>query len=1280
MLKRLFKIFLFLFAAFIVLLVLAAGLTQTGYFKTWLRDEIVRQAAASMQGTLRLGRISGNLVTNFGFHDLCIDLDQDTVLHVPNLEVKLSPFKLLRRQVVVNNLVFHAPRFSLRQRPDSTWNVTHLLKPASSTATPETASLWRLALQNLRVEDGAFIFTPLDTAAYKFLPRQIRKIWTSLRLDYADKNWRVVLRNMQLKAFDPNVTIDSLAAQVSVKEDSLLVKNLKLRSDHSRFAGQITLRHFTRPIFSVDLQSMPLYLEDLRPFFPRLPVIGPLHGTIHAIGDVQNLRTTFHLRHADGSADGNFFVLQDSAAFYYDLEAAVRALNLTPYLHDSSGTTQVNFDIKLDGSGMTLEDLNANLALAIDSSQVLGRDMARLRLTARAFAKQIHIKLSAHSSLGELELSGKLFDPQRRQNFEVNAEARHLNLTRLLHSDTLDSDLSFRLAGSGQHFDFEQLNFDGWLRVFPSRLPAILIDSAYCQFHTHKSDFQLDTLHLASSLGNIQAAGLLSLRYDNNFRFRAELGDLTWVKQALEADTLRAAGIFTGSASGPLDSLLVISRFNLRQVQYNTTSIKRLAGNLTFQRRDNEGGGMIQMRGNDLLMGYLPVDSATAVAHYDLKQAQISADFRQGERNHGKVEGLYTFGEVARFEVWHAVFNVLGQTWRAPEDSAIWVDIGEEDYDFHNFVLISGDQRLRLDGLLDYLGTEDLRFKIENVDIAALASGITGKTASGQNTLSGILNMQAHLTGNAEAPILHGQLSWLNGRVADFAFAKWDWQFRYEAQRLAWEFVLHQNQDRQMTGEGYLPVNLALDNVGKVLYDDRPIRLQAATTGIDLAFLQTLTNQVKNVQGTLVFDVKVENTLQQPRSKGAVRIIDGAFSVPKYGINYNDLQLVAAIDTASVKITSFLVQSDKGSFEAGGKLYFSQQAITEANGFVKARDFLAIRNRNLELRLDANINASGDLKGARYQGDVTVVRSRFFLPALQQRSIIQLDETDKIKSAPADCTAIMASQPGGAASLQRWLQNLRGELKLNIPRNTWIRGPELNAEISGALDFIQEGITKFSLFGTLNIIRGTYELYGKKFDIEKGQITFQGDFRNPQIELAASHFYRAQGETREKKSIEVKISGLLASPQIEFLQAGEPLDEKDALANLIFGVNFDQLLYGQRKGLEAESNKEMGAFSSAAKGLVSGLVSQQLTQSLGRSLNLDLIEFQGSGDLSQSSVLVGKYLTNNLFISFGQEPEGRVVSLEWEVPKWVKNLFLQAAHGGEENRKTGFDLIWKVDW
>jgi translocation and assembly module TamB len=255
---------------------------------------------------------------------------------------------------------------------------------------------------------------------------------------------------------------------------------------------------------------------------------------------------------------------------------------------------------------------------------------------------------------------------------------------------------------------------------------------------------------------------------------------------------------------------------------------------------------------------------------------------------------------------------------------------------------------------------------------------------------------------------------------------------------------------------------------------------------------------------------------------------------------------------------------------------------------------------------------------------------------------------------------------------------LRGEIKIKIPRNTWIRGPELNAEIEGALDFNQEGAQQFSLFGPLNIIRGNYELFGKRFDISSGQIIFQGDPYSPQFALEAKHVFRAPGGDREKKSVEVKISGSLTNPQIQFLRGGEPLDEKNALANLLFGVDFDQLFYSQGKEIETELGKSGDNYAAAAaKGLISGLVSHELAKSLGRSLNLDVIEFQGAGDFSQTSVLVGKYITNDLFISFSQEPEGRVVSLELELFKF---LFLQAAHGGEENRKTGFDFIWKVDW
>jgi autotransporter translocation and assembly factor TamB len=485
-----------------------------------------------------------------------------------------------------------------------------------------------------------------------------------------------------------------------------------------------------------------------------------------------------------------------------------------------------------------------------------------------------------------------------------------------------------------------------------------------------------------------------------------------------------------------------------------------------------------------------------------------------------------------------------------------------------------------------------------------------------------------------------------------------------------------------LTGEGYLPMNLGLNNTGEVLYDNRPIRIQAATsgieTGIDLAFLQTLTSRARQVKGTLVFDIKLENTLRAPRATGVMRVIDGAFNVPEYGVIYKDVQLVASIDSAYIKVNDFQVQSEKGGLKAKGQFKYDKGVIGEASGALTATDFLALRTRDMEVRLDANISATGNTEGARYSGDITVDRSRFFLPALQQSAVIQLEEKNADSSAPADSAKAAAAKPDANDAMQRWLQNLHGELKIKIPRNTWIRGPELNAEIDGTLDFTQEGSNQFFLFGTLHIVRGNYELFGKRFDISSGQITFQGDPYAPQFELAAKHVFRAPGGDREKKSIEVKISGSLANPQIQFLRDGGPLDEKNAIANLIFGVDFDQLFYSQTQEIETELGKSSeGKYAAAAKGLISGLVSQELAKSLGRSLNLDVIEFQGAGDLSQTSVLVGKYITNDLFISFEQEPEGRVFSLELELFKY---LFLQAAHGGEENRKTGFDLIWKVDW
>ena len=100
------------------------------------------------------------------------------------------------------------------------------------------------------------------------------------------------------------------------------------------------------------------------------------------------------------------------------------------------------------------------------------------------------------------------------------------------------------------------------------------------------------------------------------------------------------------------------------------------------------------------------------------------------------------------------------------------------------------------------------------------------------------------------------------------------------------------------------------------------------------------------------------------------------------------------------------------------------------------------------------------------------------------------------------------------------------------------------------------------------------------------------------------------------------------------------------------------------------------------KQVLAGQIAGQLSNTLRSQLNLDVIEFRGDQNWRQATVVVGKYITNDLFISYEREfnfgrsnevvPEQ--VTLEYEI---VRSLHLQATRGDEKN--TGFDIIWKFE-
>jgi autotransporter translocation and assembly factor TamB len=213
------------------------------------------------------------------------------------------------------------------------------------------------------------------------------------------------------------------------------------------------------------------------------------------------------------------------------------------------------------------------------------------------------------------------------------------------------------------------------------------------------------------------------------------------------------------------------------------------------------------------------------------------------------------------------------------------------------------------------------------------------------------------------------------------------------------------------------------------------------------------------------------------------------------------------------------------------------------------------------------------------------------------------------------------------------------------------------------------------LFGTINTVRGHYDLYGRRFSIEEGQLIFQGgtDY-NTRLSITAEYVFR--GANRVKRSLLLLVSGTAERPELAFKLDGSDISEGDALAYILFGRSFDQLTRGQQGEVgEQSSGREL------AQGVAAGIVADQLAKTLGREFRLDVIDIRAKSDFGGAAFEVGKYLTTDLFVSyqrgFGSAEDNEfapeIVTLEYEL---TRNIFLRLVEGN--SRQSGFDVIFRL--
>src|SRR3954465_7343492 len=106
---------------------MAVIVTQTTWFKEWLRGFIVRQAEDYVNGRLSIGRLDGNLFFGVDLEDVDVTMNGKTVVDIAELGVNYNMLTFLGGNVVLDNIRINKPVFRI-EKTDAGWNITQMIK------------------------------------------------------------------------------------------------------------------------------------------------------------------------------------------------------------------------------------------------------------------------------------------------------------------------------------------------------------------------------------------------------------------------------------------------------------------------------------------------------------------------------------------------------------------------------------------------------------------------------------------------------------------------------------------------------------------------------------------------------------------------------------------------------------------------------------------------------------------------------------------------------------------------------------------------------------------------------------------------------------------------------------------------------------------------------------------------------------------------------------------------------------------------------------------------
>jgi translocation and assembly module TamB len=462
-------------------------------------------------------------------------------------------------------------------------------------------------------------------------------------------------------------------------------------------------------------------------------------------------------------------------------------------------------------------------------------------------------------------------------------------------------------------------------------------------------------------------------------------------------------------------------------------------------------------------------------------------------------------------------------------------------------------------------------------------------------------------------------------------------------------FALVWDSERAGQAQGQVRTRLVRDGDGWSWPEQAPLsgRVQAQLPRIGVWSL--LAPPGWRLRGSLGADITVAGTRAQPELSGPLQADDLALRSVVDGIELRNGRLRAQLAGQKLVVSEFLLRgSEEGGGTGGTLLAYGEGTWTPQGPLFTANAQLS--QLRASIRSDRQLTVSGpvvarmDRTGTSVTGDLRVDRARIVIP---DETPPRLGDDVLVRNAPG-VAATEEERKQRPPATQAGGRTVTLRIGFDLGSDFRVSGRGVDTRLAGTLQVQGSGIGTPQIVGLILTVGGTYEAYGQKMNIERGELRFTGAPDNPALDILAIRPNLTQ-------KVGVLVSGRAQSPHVE-LYSDAGLSEAETLSYVVLGRS------------SAGGGAETALLQRAATALLAGRGGTG--KGLVGKLGLDDLSVSPDGT-SGAVVRVGKRFADNFYAAYERSLSGAMGTLFifYDVSRRVT----VRAEAGE---RTGVDLIF----